>query len=137
MGSEVNSTEHHAHHQGVTMECPASCLGVRTVADLVSILATTARTILPDAYPSDHLDDEPQKHDQHSSSCPLSCLNLSVRVNNALKPHRDEARTIGDLMRMIQSGELHDIRNIGRRSLTEIHTALVAAGIDVRHLRLT
>ncbi len=132
MATEVNPTDHHPHHQGVTMQCPVSCLGVRTVADLVNLLATTTRTVLPDVYPND-----PEEHDEHTPHCPLSCLNLSTRASNALRYNSTETRTISDLVRMIRSGQLPGVRNIGRRSLTEIHTAPVAAGIDVQHTNLT
>jgi DNA-directed RNA polymerase alpha subunit len=138
MATEVNPIDHHPHHQGVTMQCPVSCLGVRTVADLVNLLATTTRAVLPDAYPSTRPElDEIQEHDDHTPHCPLSCLNLSTRTANALRYNSTETWTIADLVRMIRSGQLSRVRNIGRRSLTEIHTALVAAGIDVQHTNLT
>lgn len=101
MATEVNPTDEHPHHQGVTMQCPVSCLGVRTVADLVNLLATTTRTVVPDAYPSD-----PEEHDEHTPHCPLSCLNLSTRATNALRYNSTEARTIGDLARMLRNGQL-------------------------------
>ena len=138
MATEVNPTDHHPHHQGITMQCPASCLGIHTVGDLVNLLATTARAVLPDAYPSTRPEpDEPEEHDEHTPHCPLSCLNLSTRAANALRCNSTPTRTIGDLVRMTRTGQLPHVRNIGRRTLTEIHTALVAAGIDVQHTNLT
>lgn len=86
MAAEVNDTDHHAHPEGVTMECPVSCVGVRTVADLVNLLTTVTRAALPDPHPSIGPDlDEPWEHDEHSRRCPVSCLNLSTRVTNALR----------------------------------------------------
>ncbi|NYE10960.1 DNA-directed RNA polymerase alpha subunit [Actinomadura citrea] len=37
---------------------------------------------------------------------------------------------------MIRTDQLTEVRNIGRRSLTEVHQALTAAGFDVRHTNL-
>lgn len=139
MAPEVTDTDHPPHHQGVTMQCPVSCLGVHTVADLVNLLATATRATIPGAYPQTAPDlDDHQEHDEHTPHCPPSCLNLSTRVTNALRHHHHAApQTISALLRMIRSGELARVRNIGRRSLSEIHTALVAAGFDVRHTNLT
>jgi DNA-directed RNA polymerase alpha subunit len=136
MAPEVNDTDHHPHHSGITMQCPVSCLGVSTVADLVNLLATATRATIPDPNPRPATE-EPQQHDEHTPYCPLSCLGLSARVNNALRHDRAEPRTIGDLIGMIRRHELSDVRNIGRRSITEIRTALIAAGFDARYSELT
>ncbi|MFG2249012.1 DNA-directed RNA polymerase subunit alpha C-terminal domain-containing protein [Spirillospora sp. NPDC048823] len=136
MAAEMSDTEHASHHSGITMHCPVSCLGVRTVADLVNLLATATRATIPDATTRPE-PEEPQQHDEHTPRCPLSCLRLSTRVANALRHDRAEPRTIGDLVRMIQRHELSEVRNIGRRSITEIRTALIAAGFDARYSELT
>ncbi|GGU07537.1 DNA-directed RNA polymerase subunit alpha C-terminal domain-containing protein [Actinomadura citrea] len=131
MASEVNTPDHSPHHPGITTRCPTTCLGVHTVGDLVTLLSAVARTALPaNTEPDD------KQHDGHTETCPLSCLHLSVRVANALKYADTPPRTIGALLRMIRTDQLTEVRNIGRRSLTEVHQALTAAGFDVRHTNL-
>lgn len=110
------------------MDCPITCLGVSTVADLVTLLATATRTTVGRTGPDLT---EPHQHDEHTQRCPLTCLNLSARVTNALNDNRPKPQTIGDLLRLTRSGQLGELRNIGRRSRSEIHTALVAAGFDI------
>ncbi|WP_158581731.1 DNA-directed RNA polymerase subunit alpha C-terminal domain-containing protein [Actinomadura spongiicola] len=139
MAPEINDTDHLAHHPDITTECPVTCLGVRTVGDLVNFLAT-ARTALPDADPTTSPDEtaltEPAQHNEHTTRCPLSCLDLSARVLNPLRYNTTTPQTIGALIRMIQTGQLAQVHRIGRRSLTEIRTALVAAGFDTRNIKL-
>lgn len=136
MAAEMSDTDHHPHHPGITMQCPVSCLDVRTVADLVNLLATATRATIPNetARPEP---EEPKQHDEHTPRCPLSCLTLSTRVSNAPRHDRAEPQTIGDLIHMIRRHELSEVRNIGRRSITEIRTALIAAGFDARYSELT
>ncbi|WP_329095520.1 hypothetical protein OG979_12855 [Actinomadura citrea] len=131
MASEVNTPDHSPHHPGITTGCPTTCLGVHTVGDLVTLLSTAARTALPDIT-----DPDDKQHDRHTETCPLSCLHLSVRVTNALKYADTPPRTIGALLHMIRTDQLTEVRNIGRRSLAEVHQALTATGFDVRHTNL-
>ncbi|WP_329095134.1 hypothetical protein OG979_11640 [Actinomadura citrea] len=104
---------------------------MQTVGDLVTLLSTAARKALPDIT-----DPDDKQHDRHTEACPLSCLHLSVRVTNALKYAHTPPRTIGALLHMIRTDQLTEVRNIGRRSLAEVHQALTATGFDVRHTNL-
>ncbi|MEU8306873.1 DNA-directed RNA polymerase subunit alpha C-terminal domain-containing protein [Actinomadura sp. NPDC048955] len=131
MASEVNAPDHSPHHPGITTRCPTTCLGVHTVGDMVALLSAAARMARPDIT-----DPDDGQHDRHTEACPLSCLHLSVRVINALKYADTPPRTIGALLRMIRTDQLTEVRNIGRRSLAEVHQALTATGFDVRHTNL-
>ena len=53
----------------------------------------------------------------------ISQLNLSVRAYNGLK--RNGVSAIRDLVKIIETGELTSIRNLGRISISQIKTALM------------
>jgi Bacterial RNA polymerase, alpha chain C terminal domain len=67
--------------------------------------------------------------DRDLLTSPIELLGLSVRAFNCLK--RNSIHTISDLV-MRDSGDLHDIRNLGRKSHEEITTALKAHGLSLR-----
>ena len=50
-------------------------------------------------------------------------LNLSVRAFNGLK--RRGVSTVRDLVEIIENGELHCVRNLGRISISEIKTIVL------------
>ncbi|WP_157430965.1 DNA-directed RNA polymerase subunit alpha C-terminal domain-containing protein [Actinomadura macra] len=135
MAAQMNEAEHHPHPTGLTMQCPVSCLGLRTVADLVNLLATATRTALLDGTPSP-APEAPPDNDQHSTRCPISCLDLSTRITNALRIDPARPKTIGDLINMSRQQQLSKVHNIGQGHLNDIRTALITAGIDVRHTEL-
>lgn len=126
MAPQMSGSDHHPNHPDVTADCPMSCLGVHTVGDLIALLTSTARSAIPDnpspAWPP---------HEQHSLTCPISCLKLSARITNALRHHDTEAENIGQLIHMLQHNKLGEVRNIGPRRLSEVHTALVAEGFNM------
>ena len=53
----------------------------------------------------------------------ISQLNLSVRAYNGLK--RNGVSTIRDLVKIIETGELNYVRNLGRISVSQIETTLM------------
>lgn len=56
----------------------------------------------------------------------IEALDLSVRPYNCLK--RADCNTIGDVVRMYRADQITSIRNIGRRSLDELHEKMMSAG---------
>lgn len=56
----------------------------------------------------------------------IEALDLSVRPYNCLKIAN--CHTIGDVVRMYQADQLTNIRNMGRRSLDELHEKMMSAG---------
>lgn len=55
-------------------------------------------------------------------------LDFSVRAMNALK--RAGLFTIGDIIDCIESGKLSQIRNLGRKTVSEIQTTVLVFGYD-------
>ncbi len=130
----MTHSQHAMYHTGVTLECPASCLGIYTVEDLLRLLTTAGHLALTEKWRTSgppHRGDFPP-HSEHSFNCPLSCLRLSAKVTNALRFDRSGCVSIGDLIRIIKRHELREVRNIGPRSVSEVRAALVAAGFDVQ-----
>ncbi|MFI0480494.1 DNA-directed RNA polymerase subunit alpha C-terminal domain-containing protein [Actinomadura sp. 9N215] len=123
----MNETEHHPHHPGVTVDCPTSCLGVRTVGDLVGLLTRAAQTTLPDA-PSPL-----RPHEEHLLTCPISCLRLPARIISALRAYDPDVRNIGQLISMFERDELSEVRNIGHSSVWDVRKALDAEGFIRSH----
>ncbi len=64
------------------------------------------------------------------SSCSLALeeLNLSVRSYNGLK--RAGINNIGELVDLINNGDINRIRNLGKKSITEVKTKLLVEGYD-------
>jgi hypothetical protein len=120
---------HVAGHEGVTLDCPLRCVGLETVRDLIRVVPASVNTLgtRPMAL-SDGAGRGPQGVGPGS---PLACLGLSERVRSAFRQHRSKARTVGDVLALVQSGELKNIHNIGPRSVREVQTALVAAGYSL------
>ncbi|TDE26445.1 hypothetical protein [Actinomadura sp. 6K520] len=130
--AEVNDADGSAHvpgHEGITLWCPLSCLGLRTVGDLVRLLVETGRTAASQPHSSPMPTDGPHEHERVTFECPVTCLGLSRHVLHALSA-RGDAPTVGEVLRMLESGKLGDVRNIGRRRTGEIRTALIAAGFS-------
>jgi hypothetical protein len=62
-------------------------------------------------------------------------LKLSTRVRNALRNDRAcTAKTVGDLLDLLWSRDLHEVRLMGARGVGEVHAALLAAGFSVPKL---
>ena len=129
MASQMSGSDHGPHHPDVSVQCPVSCLGIRTVGDLIALLADTARRGFPDKPPG--LPPNFLPHEEHTLTCPVSCLRLSARITSAVRAHDGDVQNIGQLIYLLQSGELWEVRNIGHRSVGEVHAALVAEGFDV------
>lgn len=55
-------------------------------------------------------------------------LNLSVRSNNALR--RAGIDTMGELIDRLNEGDIKSIRNLGRKSYSEIQTKMAVYGYD-------
>jgi hypothetical protein len=127
--AEVNGLDHVAGHEGITLECPLTCLGLRTVADLLRLLADTGRaTGLQPRHPS-VLDRVPHEHERVTLDCPITCLRLPPHVLNPLRG-QGQARTVGDVLRLLEREGLGDIRGIGRSRIRRIREAFIAAGFS-------
>jgi hypothetical protein len=127
----VNGIDHVPGHDGVTPACPISCMGLQTVADLLSLLANVAR--MTGLRPSLEAvgGDGRHMHERVTPDCPITCLNLSEHVLNPLKGDYRTIETVRDLLRLAKNRELKDIRNIGPRRLDEIRAAFIMAGFSV------
>jgi hypothetical protein len=66
--------------------------------------------------------------------CPLECLRtiVSLMAWNRLRWATDPPRTVGEVLELYRHGRLSDIYGLGRRRISEIGTALVFAGLDIR-----
>ncbi len=69
--------------------------------------------------------------------CPVECLQtvLSMQSWNPLTRAYDAPfnppHTVGDVIGLCASGRLPEIRNLGKRRISEIKAALVVAGLDI------
>ncbi|MBX6767439.1 MAG: hypothetical protein IRY90_09860 [Actinomadura rubrobrunea] len=127
----VNAAEKAPGHIGVTVACPVSCLGLRTVGDLVRLLEEAGRVArLPDDEHPAGLVTHRHPHGLVSMDCPLECLDLPVRAVNRLRYYRESCRTVADLVRLLRSGEQLSVHGIGVGTVTEIKRAIRRAGID-------
>ncbi|MGP4024192.1 DNA-directed RNA polymerase subunit alpha C-terminal domain-containing protein [Actinomadura sp. 3N407] len=134
--AEVISAAHRMHaagHEGIGLECPVSCMGVRTVGDLLRLLVTAGRMSGLHAAFAATVAEVPHEHDRVMAACPVECLGLSAHVLNALRNDRGRTATVGDVLALLRSHELAEVRNIGSRRVGEVRTALVAAGFPVPH----
>ena len=132
--AEVIGADHNTHragHEEIGPACPISCLGVRTVGDLLLLLTKTARVLDSHEQPGVPMADGPHECSGVTVACPVECLGLSAHVLNALRADRGRAQTVGDLLDLLRSGELREVRNVGPRRVGEVYTALVAAGFTV------
>ena len=120
------------------MACPVSCMGLRTVGDLVRLLEEAGRVArLPDNEHSAGLVTHRHPHGVVSLDCPLECLDLPVRAANRVRWGGSDCQTVGDLLRLLRSGDLLHIRGIGVGAEAEIKRAFLRAGIDPDHWRAT
>ena len=58
-----------------------------------------------------------------SPHAPIDELGISIRASNALK-RRPDVITVADLIRLVEAGELPEVRNIGVKSIAEIEDVL-------------
>lgn len=138
-GPDAGSTgvgEHAAGHEGIGVECPISCLGVQTVGDLLGLLVEAGRSAgLFAAVAVEAVAAAPHEHaaDRLTRACPIGCLELPERVRNVLRRNvRDfPAKTVGDLLDLLWSRELYEVRQMGPRRVGEVQLALLAAGFSV------
>lgn len=89
--AEVIGTDHGGHgagHEGIGPECPVSCLGVRTVGDLLRLLVSAGRVSGLHAEFAATVAGIPHEHEQVTAACPIECLGVSARVVNALRSDR-------------------------------------------------
>lgn len=122
---------HVAGHLGVTLACPVSCLGLRTVGDLVRLLEEAGRLArLSEVEHPAGLVTHRHPRGVVSLDCPLECLALPVRTANRLHYYRESCRTVGDLLRLLQSGDLLNVQGIGAGTVAEIRRVFVLAGIN-------
>lgn len=77
-------------------------------------------------------------HGPLTPGCPVECLR-TVLSNGSWNPLAraydapfSPPRTVGDVVELFISDRLRDIRNLGRRRISEVETALVFAGFDLR-----
>ncbi|MGI5420491.1 hypothetical protein [Actinomadura luteofluorescens] len=124
---------HAVGHYGIGLECPVTCLGVWTVGDLLALLVEARRVSGLSAVPVDAgFGTHRHGGGQLSRACPLACLQLSTKVRNALRNDRDcTAKTVGDLLDLLWSHDLHEVRLMGARGVNEVHAALLAEGFSV------
>ena len=66
--------------------------------------------------------------------CPLECLRtvVSMMAWNKLRWAPDPPRTVGQVLELYRQGKLGGIYGLGPRRISEIGTALVFAGLDIR-----
>lgn len=132
--AEVIGADHDVHgarHEGIGLECPVSCLGVRTIGDLLRLLVEAGRVSGLHAEVASTVAEVPHEHERVTAGCPVECLGLSAHVLNALRNDRERTATVGDVLGLLRSHELAEVRNIGPRRVGEVRTALVAAGFPV------
>lgn len=129
VNDSANGSAHVPGHEGITLWCPLSCLGLRTVGDLVRLLVETGRASVNQQHSRAVLEDGPHEHERVTFECPVTCLGVSRHVLHALSA-RGDVPTVGEVLRLLESGELGEVRNIGRRRTGEIRTALIAAGFS-------
>ncbi|MFC7731087.1 hypothetical protein [Actinomadura keratinilytica] len=100
------------------------------MGDLVRLLEEAGRVArLPDNEHPAGLVTHRHPEGVVSLDCPLACLDLPVRAAKRLRRGSD-CRTVGDLLRLLRSGELLDIRGIGVGAEAEIKRTFLRAGID-------
>ncbi|NVI92693.1 hypothetical protein [Actinomadura sp. BRA 177] len=129
--AEVNDAfdrGHTAGHSGIGPECPVWCLGVRTVGDLVGLLVEAGR--LSGLHAAAGVDGG-HEHERVTVACPVGCLGLSAHVANALRHGLGRSVRVGDVLGLLHSGRLDEVREMGARRVGEVRTALVAAGFPV------
>ncbi|MEU4824615.1 hypothetical protein AB0H37_22330 [Actinomadura sp. NPDC023710] len=127
---------HAVGHDRIGLECPVTCLGVWTVGDLLALLVEARRVSgLPAAPVDGTFGTHRHEGGRLSRACPLACLQLSTRGRNALRNDRNcTAKTVGDLLDLLWSRDLHEVRLMGARGVGEVHAALLAAGFSVPKL---
>ena len=128
----VGSGEHGAHgagHAGIGLECPVSCLGVRTVGDLVRLLTEAGRAA--GLYAAEFAGGPVHEHERVTPACPIACLGVSERVLAPLRRELGEAAMVGEVVALLLSEELAEVRGIGPRRVGEVRTALIAEGFPV------
>ncbi|CNF22179.1 Uncharacterised protein [Mycobacterium tuberculosis] len=130
--AEVNGDDgHRVGHSGIGPECPVWCLGVRTVGDLVGLLVEAGRISGLHASFADAVAGAPHEHERVTLGCPVECLGLSANVLGALRNDRGRTATVGDVLGLLRSRELSEVRHMGPRRVGEVRTALVAAGFSI------
>jgi hypothetical protein len=126
----LNNSAHAVGHENITLSCPISCVGVRTVADLLRLLGEAARAAGAQPPSPSAVDLVPHVHEQITVQCPVRCLELSRHASNPLRLD-GRVHTVGDVLRLLEAGELGGVRNLGRRRVQEVRMALIAAGFSV------
>ncbi|MFB4307199.1 hypothetical protein [Actinomadura sp. GTD37] len=136
--AEVNRTGldgglHRVGHLGIGPECPVWCLGVRTVGDLVGLLVEAGRVsgLHAVAAGAGAGGGDGHEHVRVTASCPVGCLGLSAHAANPLRSALGWSATVSDVLGLLASGELAQVRGLGARRVGEVCTALVAAGFPV------
>lgn len=99
---------------------------MRTVGDLVGLLVEAGR--LSGLHPAASIEGG---HEQVTAACPVGCLGLSAHVVNALRHGLGRSVRVGDVLELLASGRLAEVRGMGARRVGEVRTALVAAGFPV------
>ncbi|TYK53020.1 hypothetical protein [Actinomadura decatromicini] len=131
-GSGAGSGEHGEHGAGfveIGLECPVSCLGVRTIGDLVRLLAEAGRAA--GLYGVGLVGEPLHEHERVTPACPIACMGVSERVLAPLRRELGEAAMVGEVVALLLSGELAEVRGIGPRRVGEVRTALIAEGFPV------
>ena len=125
---------HQIGHSGIGPECPISCLGVRTVGDLLGLLVEAGRTTGLDTVFPAAVTGARHEHagDGVGLACPVTCLPLSAQVLTALRnDERRRVTTVGQLLGLLRSGDLARVPQMGPRRVGEVRVALLAAGFPV------
>ncbi|MFC9973478.1 DNA-directed RNA polymerase subunit alpha C-terminal domain-containing protein [Spirillospora sp. NPDC127200] len=95
---------------------------MHTVGDLLNALTAAGQTI-QNALPT------PNEHDEITPACPLRCLGLPPRPFNALRWNTErKPRTVGDVLSLLESCDLGEVRNMGTKSVEAVQRALLRAG---------
>lgn len=136
MAEMTGDDAHKIGHSGIGPECPISCLGVRTVGDLLGLLVEAGRTSGLDAvFPAAVA--AADRHHEHADgrvglACPVACLGLSKQVMTTLRNDRRwRVKTVGQLLGLLRSDDLGKVPQMGPRRVGEVRVALLAAGFTV------
>ncbi|QKW39381.1 hypothetical protein HUT06_39555 [Actinomadura sp. NAK00032] len=136
MAEMTGDDAHKIGHSGIGSECPTSCLGVRTVGDLLGLLVEAGRTSGLDAVFPAAVAAADRRHEHADGriglACPVACLGLSAQVVTTLRnDRRRRVKTVGELLGLLRSGGLGRVPQMGPRRVGEVRVALLAAGFPV------
>jgi hypothetical protein len=63
--------------------------------------------------------------------CPIACLRFTPHIARVLERHREAPITVSDLLDLVSTGALTDMKGLGPRRVARIKAVLAQAGFDV------